>query len=205
MTVLQDGESIIISDFEAPLEVNQDRKGRTTKLDPGLCPAHAGIRSALVVPIAFQGQVAGLIHLHAKAPHHFGDSEREIVEALAIQAAIALGNANRYQEQLMRGELLNRRVETLSKLLEVSQALQTEQPLEDSLEVIAEAIQAATPFDVVLISLYDLRSKNLVRVTGAGIPPGTMSELRARPQTLGQPSKIAKLGISPGANLLYSV
>lgn len=197
--VLQEGESVIVDDFDAfqskedqplvaqeekkssPVESQAEREG-IIEIPQGLQPAHSGVRSALVVPIAYQGQVAGLIHLHAKASHHFGDTEREIGEALAIQAAIALGNANRYREQIRRGEQLNQRVETLSKLFEVSQVLQTEQPLEQSLESIAYAIQAATPFDTVLLSVYNPESNHLDRVTGAGIPLPTIAKLRARPQ-----------------------
>ena len=104
-SVLKNGEPLLVEDFA----LQQAR------------PAHSGVRSALVVPIAYQGQVAGLIHLHSKTPGHFTGTEVEIAESLAVQAAIALGNAQRYQEQRRRSELLNRRVETLSKLFEVSQ------------------------------------------------------------------------------------
>jgi PAS domain S-box-containing protein len=162
LRLLESGEPIIINEFKPPHS-----------------PAHAGIHSAMLVPIAFQGQVAGLIHLHSKAPGHFGEPEKEIGEALAIQASIALGNAHRYQEQKNRSEILNQRVETLSKLFEVSQVLQTEQPLEQALEAIAFAIQSATQFDSVLISVYDEETNQLERVTGAGIPISVLDELRA--------------------------
>ena len=145
-------------------------------------PAHPGIRSALVVPIAYQGQVAGLIHLHGRTARLFDETARQIGESLAIQAAIALGNANRYREQVLRSELLNRRVETLSKLYESSQALQTEAKLDLALEAIAYGIQSATPFEVVLISVYDAGTHNLQRAAGAGIPLATLAELRSRPQ-----------------------
>lgn len=182
-------ESLLISDFE--------------QLDPAIAeqadtneeviePAHAGIRSALIVPIAYQGQVAGLIHLHSSEPNHFDAAALEISETLAIQAAIALGNAHRYQEQVRRSELLNRRVETLSKLFETTQALQSEQPLEQALETIAYAIQASTTFDVVLISIYDRESQHLQRLTGAGIPLTVMAELRAQPQSWQRAQEVLK-------------
>lgn len=183
--VLDSGEAIIIPDFEA-LAPDDERlpEGLRRSLAGGhpLSPPHATVRSALVVPIAYQGQTAGLIYLHAAAPDRFGPAALEISETLAVQAAIALGNALRYQEQVQRSELLNRRVETLSRLLETTQILQAEQPLEESLEAIAYAIQAATPFDVVLISAYDPHSSQLQRLACAGLPLATMAELRARPQ-----------------------
>jgi PAS domain S-box-containing protein len=171
MAVLERGEAVTVEDFS--LESGEEQEVE---------PAHSGIHSALVVPIAYQGQIAGLIHLHGRAARLFDETSRQISESLAIQAAIALGNANRYHEQVLRSELLNRRVETLSKLYESSQAIQTEDDLEVALEAIAYGIQSATPFEVVLISVYDPASQNLQRATGVGIPLATLAELRGRPQ-----------------------
>ncbi len=188
--VLEDGEPIIVQDFEPvaePAIVGGENGGANDGANgsqpsaPIWQPAHPGIRSALVIPIAYQGQVAGLIHLHSRAPHHFNEAEREITEALAVQAAIALGNAHRFTEQKRRTEELNRRVESLAKIFEVSQVLQTEQPLESALEAIAYAIQGATPFDVALISIYNPRRNHLERVAAAGIPLSVLAELRAHP------------------------
>jgi PAS domain S-box-containing protein len=172
LVVLQRGEAVIVDDFNQPAEA----------VDQQLEAAHPGIRSALVVPIAYQGQVAGLIHLHGRSARLFDETARQIGESLAIQAAIALGNANRYHEQVLRSELLNRRVETLSKLYESSQALQTEEELDAALDAIAYGIQSATPFEVVLVSVYDADTRNLQRTAGVGIPLTTLAELRARPQ-----------------------
>lgn len=168
--VLQDERAVIVDDFEQAANGNP------------LEPAHPGVRSAMVVPIAYQEQVAGLIHLHASQPQGFDVAAREIAETLATQAAIALGNAHLYQEQVRRGELLNRRVETLARLFETSQSLQLDLPLEQALENIAYAIQAATPFDTVLISVFDAQTQCLQRVSAAGITLRDMEELRAHPQ-----------------------
>jgi PAS domain S-box-containing protein len=172
MAVLDQGEAVTVDDFSLAAEDSAQP----------IEPAHPGIRSALVVPIAYQGQVAGLIHLHGRAARLFDGTAQQISESLAIQAAIALGNANRYHEQVLRSELLNRRVEILSKLYESSQALQTEDNLEAALEAIAYGIQSATPFEVVLISVYDGASQNLKRAAGVGIPLTTLAEMRARAQ-----------------------
>lgn len=187
--VLEEAESLIIKDFDA-IKERQSLVGLPDEL---LLPAHPEIRSALIVPIAYQGQIAGLIHLHSKKPNSFDNAAREISEALAIQAAIALGNAQRYQEQVRHSELLNRRVETLSRLFEISQVLQTEQSLEEALESIAYAIQSATPFEIVLISIYEPQSGNLQRLTGAGIPLSTLDELLSHPQ----PWSAAKTVLKP--------
>ncbi len=167
--VVDKAEPIIVRDYDHLAEASISWQ-----------PPHDGVRSSLVAPIAFQEHVAGLIHVHSRQAEHFDNTALQIVQSLAIQAAIALGNAQRYREQIHRSELLNRRVDTMGKLLEATRSLRTEQPLDESMEAIAYGIQESTPFRVVLISVYDPESENLVRVTGAGLPIDTLNALRAR-------------------------
>ena len=174
--VLEQGEALVVEDFELT------GPAALSSAPAQGAPAHSGVRSALVVPIAYQGRVAGLIHLHAKEPGRFDRAAREIGEALAVQAATALGNAHRYQEQVKRGELLDRRVDTLSKLYETSQIMQADRPLEEALEAIGQAIQATTQFEAVLVSVYDANSDNLKRVAALGMPAEAVEELAAHPQ-----------------------
>jgi PAS domain S-box-containing protein len=181
--VLDTKEALVIDDFDQESSLKDQYL-----LD--LLPAHSGIRSELIVPIAYQEKIAGLIHLHASTPARFDQAALDITEALAIQASVALGSAYRYQEQLRRGEMLNRRVETLARLLETSQVLQSEQPLEQALGNIAEAIQAATQFDIVLISVYHPESGDLLRTAAVGIPEDFMAELWAHHQAWDMVEKI---------------
>ena len=172
--VLQRETPIIIGDFQKTV---QDMG------DVLVEPPHSNVRSALVAPIAYQGYVAGLIYLHGHSVDVFDATTLEVAQTMAIQAAIALGNAQRFHEQNHRNELLNRRVETLAKLLETSQTLHVEQPLDQSLEIIAYGIQESTPFNIVLISVYDQNANNLVRKTGVGLPIETMNEWKAHTQS----------------------
>jgi PAS domain S-box-containing protein len=146
-------------------------------------PPHEGIQSSLIVPIIYQEAIAGLIHMHARQSGIFDKTSLDIALSLSTQAAIALGNSMRFHEQIQRTELLNRRVETLSMLLEANKELSPDQPLEQSMEAIAYAIQDATPFNVVLISIYAASEQLLERVASAGIPLETMKELREKQQS----------------------
>jgi PAS domain S-box-containing protein len=145
-------------------------------------PPHPGIVSSLVVPISRDRRIAGLICLHGKSVGQFDDTAVEISQSLAIQAAVALNNALSYEEQTRRGALLKRELETLSRLIHVSRMLRPSQSLEESLTAIAQAIQAATPFQVVLFSKYDADTQMLKRVVGAGISPEIWEELHVRMQ-----------------------
>ncbi len=171
--VLENGNPLIVEDFnqlpeEYDLAIWQ--------------PAHKGVRSALIIPIAYQENIAGLIHLHANSSSRFDHAALQITQALAVQAAIAIGNAQRYQELVQRSELLSRRVETLANIFDTSQKLHLGKSLEQSLESIAYGIQTSTPFNIVLISIYDTTDSAMHRIAGAGIPLSVMDELREHSQ-----------------------
>jgi len=140
------------------------------QMDGNLVCGQAGPRSALVAPIFFEGQVAGFIDLRSLEPYAFDDEALEFVQALAAQASIAVGNAQRYQEQLGRGELLRRRADQLAMVLEVSRALRSDRPLEEILEEIAYAIQESVGFNLVLISILEGDPPYRRRVAAAGVP-----------------------------------
>lgn len=167
-SAIQDVRTLIVDDFE----------------QGNFLPPHEGVRSALIVPITLRGNVVGLIQLHAGVQAAFGEGAKDITETLASQAAIALGNARQYQVQRQQSELMRRRAETLEKFSNTNYALNPDQPVEESLKLIAEGIRESTPFQVVLISLYEADAGLLRRVVGAGIAPDAFNELMTHEQPL---------------------
>lgn len=145
-------------------------------------PPHAGVQSALVVPISQQHRVAGLISLHGKTVGQFDDTAVEISQSLAVQAAVVLSNALAYEEQTRHAALLKREVETLSRLIQVSRLIKPLQSLQEALQAIASAIQSATPFQAVVISICDPETQVLKREAEAGLPEGLWMEMKARQQ-----------------------
>lgn len=148
----------------------------------GLPAPHAGVASALIAPVVYQQRPAGLIMLHSQQPHHFDQQAVEITQSLASQAAVALGNALQYEEQTHRSAYLKREVDTLSQLFLLTQKIRSDQPIENVLAAFAEAIREVTPFQVVLVSLYQPETGHLRRVHGAGMLPEVWDELRSRTQ-----------------------
>jgi PAS domain S-box-containing protein len=173
---IESGEAILVTDYS-----NSEYQ-----------PSHDGVRSALVVPIAYQQSKAGLIHLHSYVPERFDQTSVEIIQVLAIQAAIALGNAQRYQEQVQRNELLSRRAQILSKLLETTSALMADLPLEQALEALAYGIQEATPFQAVLMSIVDPEAMMQRRVAGVGMPLETLQLLKSHQQPWASVAQLLK-------------
>ena len=153
---------------------------------------HEGVCSALVVPILSQARTVGLIHLHSGRRGFFDQGALEVTQTMAAQAAVALGNVQRYQEQRQRTEILRRRAATLTKLTEVSTVLNFEQPVDQVLRKIAVSIQESTAFQAVLISVYERETGMLRRVAGVGFPPDTLAELMSRKQPLASIQQMLK-------------
>ena len=167
--VLTRGETVHVEDYQSTTNSSS--------------PPHSGVRSSLIAPIIYEDQVAGLIHLHSRQPEHFTKSYRDIIEALSLQASIALGNAQQYQRQLEQTTQLSQRVKTLSNLFKTSEKFSLGQPLEETLEEIAYAMQASTPFAKISISTYNETDRHLHCVTGAGFALSNLEKLKERPQS----------------------
>jgi GAF domain-containing protein/nitrogen-specific signal transduction histidine kinase len=145
---------------------------------------HGDVRSGVVMPITYQAQIIGLINLHSAQPGFFTADIVDLVQALAVQAGIALNNAQRYKNERFQGELMRRRADTLVKLTDISYNIGADQPLDQALQLIARGIRDSTPFRVVLISIVEQDSGLLRRVTAVGIPQETLNELLSRKQPL---------------------
>lgn len=151
---------------------------------------HPGIRTVLVAPIGYQDETIGLIELHTTNPVGFDGIILEIVMNIGVQAALVIGNALRYIEQQGRTELFRRRAETLMQLFETSKNLRIDETLVSALSSIAQGIQRATPFNVVLISLYDPQTSLLTHIVATGIDDLTFTMMQAHQQ---QWSNVAQL------------
>ncbi|MGQ0601282.1 MAG: GAF domain-containing protein [Anaerolineales bacterium] len=126
-------------------------------------------RAHLVVPIFALETVAGLIHLH-RAGEAFDDEALDAAVALAAQTSIAVGNAQRYAEQLQRAELLRRRADQLSQLFNISRSVRSDKSLEENLEAIAYGMQEAVGFNVVSVNLLEPQVRRTKRVAVVGLP-----------------------------------
>jgi PAS domain S-box-containing protein len=147
-----------------------------------------GARSLMIEPVFYEERLAAAILIQRETPSAFTPAMQEFVEGLAVQTSIAVGNARRYQEQLERGELMHKRAEQMSLLLEVTRTMRSDRPLEDILLDVAYAVQEGTGFNIVLISV--LEGESLRRVAGAGIP---LAELERMKQVRHSWSRIKKL------------
>lgn len=142
-----------------------------------LTPAHdAGMRTELWSPVFYEGHLAAIIVLHCRRPNAFIPAMIDFVEGLAAQTALAVGNDRRYQEQLLRGNLVRQRAEQMRLLLEATRTMRSDRPLEETLLDMAYATQEAVGYEIVLISVLD--GTMVRRVAGAGMPLADLERLK---------------------------
>ncbi|KPK03696.1 MAG: hypothetical protein AMJ56_18670, partial [Anaerolineae bacterium SG8_19] len=126
-------------------------------------------RSQVVVPIFYGGEPAGVISLESQLVNCFTKDQIRYLEALANHAAVAIGNAQAYQEQKTERERANRRADQLARLAEISNAFRTNRPLVEVLEDIAYAILESVGYNVVLINLVRGDPPVIQLEVGAGV------------------------------------
>ena len=148
-------------------------------------PIYENEVSALLVPIKYQAVTVGLIHLYQRKPNMFDVGMLEFTQALADNAAIAFGNANRYQDQIQRGELLRQKAEQLTQLLQISRTIRSDQPLPDILDAIAQGISEAGGFKKAIINQLDVSSQELITLTSLGLPAPEAIDLVDNPRKWG--------------------
>ena len=174
-----------ISDTDEPLVISDYEK------EDFIAP-HESVRSALFAPILQSGDLAGVICLHANQPDFFDKETVELVQTLVVQTSIALNATSRYQAEHQKAELLRQRADTISSLANINYTINFDQPLEQQLRVIGNAIQESTTFQAVLFSIYEPDTGLLRRITGVGIPQDMLSELLSRRQPFASVQQLLK-------------
>jgi GAF domain-containing protein/AmiR/NasT family two-component response regulator len=95
--------------------------------------------SELAVPLLIEGQCIGVLNLEHQEPGYFGDDEREVLDGLAVQAAIAIENARLYEGVKRRSGHL-KAVHEASKAIASGFAVERKQVLDRIAEQAVERI-----------------------------------------------------------------
>ncbi|HXH08668.1 MAG TPA: response regulator [Alphaproteobacteria bacterium] len=78
----------------------------------------SGLRSAVAVPLKARHVVIGVLYVYSRTSHNFREEDRQLLSALANQAAIAIENAKLYQQVRQHAEELEARVRERTQELE---------------------------------------------------------------------------------------
>jgi GAF domain-containing protein/nitrogen-specific signal transduction histidine kinase len=139
-------------------------------------------RSALAAPIFYQAGVYGVVLLLAPEPRAFDHDAVEFLRALTHQAAVGIGNAQRYAELEHLSKQYQRRSDILSDVLEIGQLLRADRNLANLLEQVGYSAMESANFRTVLFCLTDPDHPELLRpVSAAGIPLSEIDRMAATP------------------------
>ncbi len=153
---------------------------------PDYVELRPGIQSEISVPIQYAQSVVGVINLESHHLDGFSSEHVNFLNALAAQAAIAIGNALRLEEYRERGELLRRRADQLTNLFQIGQAFRGDQTLDEILDDVVHAIQETAGFDVAVMNLLEGEPPQARPVAAAGIPISTFEEMKQSQRTWSQ-------------------
>ncbi|MCI0579498.1 MAG: GAF domain-containing protein [Chloroflexi bacterium] len=149
-------------------------------------------RSLLIVPIVYEGLVAGMIVLYSSQPDYFDEEERLFVVALANHAAIAIGNAQRFDELNKRSTLLHRRAQQIERFVESSRVMHDDRPLSEVYDDLVYAIQEGVGFHIVVLNLIDedAPAMPLRTIAAAGLPLERFQEIQQMVQPWAEIEKV---------------
>ncbi len=158
--VLRSGELTLIPDVQQ---------------EPGSPPLDPSVRAQLTVPIVREGPDVGAIILESSQANGFDEQDANFVSQLATQAAVALTNAQLFQDR-------SQRVEELSLLYQASLSLASSLDYTDVLDTISRLARHITNSDTVTLYLYDRANDRFERASTQGYqvpktrPPGIRRE-----------------------------
>ncbi len=121
----------------------------------------AGVRSELAIPLISRNRLVGVLDIESPQANYFQASHQKVLMLLAAQLAVAIDNANLYENLVAKTEML----ETLN---EIGRELSSILDLEQLLKKVAELLQRVFRYHVFAIMLVDeeeqvLRSRLAVK------------------------------------------
>ncbi len=121
---------------------------RDVTREPAYISLDASIKAQLTAPVLREGHNLGVISLESDQIDGFDEQDANFVSQLATQAAVALRNAQLFQER-------SKRVEELSLLYQASLSLASSLEYTDVLDIISRLARHITKSDTVTLYLYD--------------------------------------------------
>jgi Serine phosphatase RsbU, regulator of sigma subunit len=165
--IIREGRPLLMPDLNeirGTLQNYQTTFGNVNKLS----------RTWMGVPLALAGDVLGLISLQSYEPNRFTEEDLELLRRIAYVAAVALENANLFQQQQMLSRELEQRIAARTDELHVLSLIAAEMVVQQPLySLLSRAIELILPlFDVIGGSLwfYDREHELLRLLVQKGLP-----------------------------------
>jgi PAS domain S-box-containing protein len=118
-------------------------------------PDIEGMQSGLVLPIAKLGQAVGVLRLFSRRRDFFKPFVQDLMLLLVSQTGVTLANIWEYHHAARRTSLLTNQAQALNHLLQTRKEIESDTTIDEAIDILAEAIQEISQFDVVMIFAYD--------------------------------------------------
>jgi PAS domain S-box-containing protein len=145
-----------------------------TSLDPRLIQVQGTPdkekEAMMAIPLVGKDQVIGVLALYRDGGPIFTDSEFEIAQLFASQAAVAIENATLYQAREALLEESKKKVEQMANVLELTMSVMYMDDLEKLLRRVVEIIVKSFGFKRASVGLFDFEHDNFVYKASAGYP-----------------------------------
>jgi GAF domain-containing protein len=115
--------------------------------DPRYVMLHSDVLSELAVPLEVMGQVRGVLNVDSRNPDAFSQSDQELLEELAVQAARVIHNTWLFEQARLKARLLE-------TLLSVSRSINSALNVDEVLQLITR--EACALMEVRMASLLML-------------------------------------------------
>ncbi|NJN95200.1 MAG: SpoIIE family protein phosphatase [Anaerolineales bacterium] len=116
------------------------------------------IKSWMGVPLSVRGEVVGILNIDGYTPHQFDETQINIAQAFAGQAAIAIHNARLYRQAEKRADLM-------TSVQEIGLGIAVSLDLKEVLRAVAEAVLTLLEACQTRIYLYDAPSDTFTLAT----------------------------------------
>ncbi len=142
------------------------------------------VQSFAAVPLVCKGKTVGILFVNFWNRHEFSLSERNLLDLLANQAAVAIENARLYER--------NRWSTKLEKLYETALSISSELDLSHVLRSVVEGLFALLEPDVATVLSYDLDKREFI--DGVQIVDGVLKAVK-QPSDKGFAGQLVENGI----------
>jgi formate hydrogenlyase transcriptional activator len=120
-----------------------------------------GIKTIYVLPLTSAGRRLGALGFGSLQEQAWSDDDREFLQQVAKLVAVAVDNAINFESACAAETESKRRLERLSLLLDVNNAVVAHLDLRELLKVISTCLRQVIPHDATILTLHDPESARL--------------------------------------------
>jgi HD-GYP domain-containing protein (c-di-GMP phosphodiesterase class II) len=141
--------------------------------NPAYKPNWPDARSEMVIPLVIENHVIGVLDVQSNNPNAFSKDDERIMALFAERAAMAVQNARLFGDA-------KRRLERLTSLRQIDQAITGNMDLSLTLNIVVNQIMEQLAVDAVSILLYKSELQQLRYITGDGFRTDALKTTKLR-------------------------